>query len=103
MSSFTRISTDKANELMQNNVTIVDVRDPQSFQNGHIDGAVLLDNASVESFLNTADKALPVIVYCYHGNSSQQAGQYLAEQGFDQVYSMDGGFESWKIQYPTVS
>ncbi len=42
----------------------------------------------------------PAVVVCYHGRSSQGAAQYLAEQGFDTVYSMDGGFESWRLAYP---
>lgn len=103
MTSFTRISIDKANELMQGEASIVDVRDPQSFQNGHLAGAILLDNNTVESFIQSTNKDLPVIVYCYHGNSSQQAGQFLAEQGFTQVYSMDGGFEEWKTRYSAVT
>ncbi len=32
---------------------------------------------------------------CYHGISSQGAAQYLVNQGFEEVYSVDGGFEAW--------
>ena len=103
MSDFTRISTEQAQQLMQDEVSIVDVRDPQSFQSGHIADALLLDNNSVQAFIANTPKTTPVIVYCYHGNSSQQAGQFLAEQGFEKVYSMDGGFEAWKVSYPTDS
>jgi thiosulfate sulfurtransferase len=39
-------------------------------------------------------------VCCYHGNSSQGAAQYFAEQGFTQAYSLDGGYEMWKVLYP---
>lgn len=37
----------------------------------------------------------PVLVMCYHGISSQGAAQYLVNQGFEEVYSVDGGFEAW--------
>ncbi len=41
---------------------------------------------------------------CYHGISSQGAAQYLINQGFDAVYSVDGGFEAWHRQsLPTAS
>lgn len=103
MPAFSRISIQQANELIQANATVVDVRDPQSFQAGHIQGAVLLDNNTVGSFIDNTAKDSAVVVYCYHGNSSQQAGQYLAEQGFEQVYSIDGGFEAWKSCYPSTS
>ena len=42
----------------------------------------------------------PLIVACYHGNSSQSAAAYLAHQGFSEVYSLDGGFELWRATYP---
>lgn len=38
----------------------------------------------------------PLVVVCYHGISSQNAAQYLHEQGFDDVYSLDGGFQAWR-------
>ena len=99
MTAFKRISIVAAKELMdKGNVSIVDVRDGQSFNNGHIDGAILLDNTTVDSFIENTALETPVIVYCYHGNSSQNAGQFLTEKGFTDVYSMDGGFELWRSQ-----
>jgi len=44
-------------------------------------------------------KNIPLIVYCYHGNSSKSAAHYFCENGFTQVYSMDGGFEAWRLKY----
>jgi thiosulfate sulfurtransferase len=43
---------------------------------------------------------MPLIVSCYHGNSSQSAAAYLCSQGFTEVYSLDGGFEVWRTTYP---
>ncbi|ARN74903.1 thiosulfate sulfurtransferase GlpE [Oceanicoccus sagamiensis] len=100
MADFKRISTIEAKALIDTGTaSIVDVRDAQSFNNGHIEGALLLDNNSVDSFISSTAKDTPVIVYCYHGNSSQNAGQFLAEQGFTEVYSVDGGFELWRTQF----
>lgn len=100
MMGFKRISTTEAKALIDTrNTRIVDVRDRQSFQNGHIEGAVLLDNNNVDSFIDTTTNDTPIIVYCYHGNSSQNVGQFLAEKGFTEVYSIDGGFELWRTQY----
>ncbi|MBL2893588.1 thiosulfate sulfurtransferase GlpE, partial [Klebsiella pneumoniae] len=41
-----------------------------------------------------------VMVMCYHGNSSKGAAQYLLQQGFDKVYSVDGGFDAWHRHFP---
>ena len=101
MTELRRISIEQALALIgQQNPVIVDVRDPQSYRMSRIQGAVHLSNDNIGSFLQETDRQRPVLVYCYHGNSSISAGQFLAEQGFAEVMSMDGGFESWRTQYP---
>lgn len=79
---------------------LVDIRDPQSFDAGHAPGAFHLTNTSLQAFMLQHDIARPVMVICYHGNSSRSVAQYLLHQGVDAVYSIDGGFEAWVRQYP---
>lgn len=103
MSEFQRISIAQAlAKINQGQVAIADIRDEQSFQMGHIAGSYHLTNGTLNGFMQQIDFATPVIVVCYHGNSSQSAAQYLVQQGFDEVYSMDGGFEGWRQHYPFV-
>jgi thiosulfate sulfurtransferase len=82
------------------NINIVDIRDPASYATGHIANATHLSDNNVQEFIEKTDKDLPLIVYCYHGNSSQGAAAYFQEQGFKEVYSMAGGFESWRFTHP---
>lgn len=104
--NFKRIGWDEARELVlahgESGVHLVDVRDEQSFENGHVDSAVHLAGSSVGEFIASADTEKPVLVYCYHGNMSQSAAAYLAEEGFDSTYSIDGGYETFNEQ-PWVS
>jgi thiosulfate sulfurtransferase len=79
---------------------IVDIRDPASFQAGHIPNALHLSNESLPDFLRDGDFDAPVVVCCYHGISSQQAAQFLISQDFTDVYSLDGGFTDWQLQHP---
>ncbi|MEW6989818.1 thiosulfate sulfurtransferase GlpE [Colwelliaceae bacterium 6441] len=79
---------------------VVDIRDPTSFQNGHIPDAIHLTNDNITDFIREADLDAPVVVCCYHGNSSQQAAQFLASQDFTEVYSLDGGFVDWQLHFP---
>ena len=98
---FKHINAQQLIEFQDNSdVQIVDIRDPQSYSMGHIPSAFLLDNNNVAQYIAAADLSKPLVVCCYHGNSSQGAAQYLAEQGFSDVYSLDGGFEIWKVAYP---
>ena len=46
------------------------------------------------------DKNKPLVVYCYHGISSQGAAAYFSEKGFKEVSSMIGGFEGWLSAFP---
>ena len=101
MNSFKQLSIADARIMLeQQDVTLVDIRDPQAFAAGHIAGAIALDNSSLQSFLESADLDKPLIVYCYHGHSSMSAAQFLYEKGFDEVYSMEGGYEQWRSQPP---
>ena len=100
MSDFKRIDPHTASQLLDNDAQLVDIRDPQSFDFGHIPGAIRLDNDNLADFVANANQQAPLIVCCYHGNSSQGAAAYLVGQGFSDVYSLDGGFELWRATYP---
>ncbi|MBD2859766.1 thiosulfate sulfurtransferase GlpE [Spongiibacter sp. KMU-158] len=101
MDSFKRISIEQAKALMdQDNCQLADIRDEMSYQQGHIAGASHLGNHNLQGFIEQADPDAPLIIYCYHGNSSQSAAQYFIEKDFTEVYSMDGGFEMWRLNEP---
>ena len=101
METFKHLSVDDAPTLLADQRTvIVDVRDAESFRNGHISGAQHLDNDGIADFIQAREFDDPIIVCCYHGNMSQSAATFLIEQGFDEVYSLDGGFEAWANRHP---
>ena len=84
----------------KNSAAIVDIRDPASFKAGHIPNAIHLSDSTVEQFIIDTDKNKPLVVYCYHGISSQGAAAYFSEKGFKEVSSMIGGFEGWLSAFP---
>lgn len=100
MAMFNRINPEQAAALYRQGAQLVDIRDSQSFAQGHMPGAVRLDNSNLAAWVANAEQARPLIVCCYHGNSSQPAADYLAGLGFTEVYSLDGGFELWQQSYP---
>ncbi|MBW8191226.1 thiosulfate sulfurtransferase GlpE [Neiella marina] len=101
MSAFSRISPADAHAMMASGaIQIADIRDPAAFAKGRMNGALRLDNTNVAELVLHGEFEQPLIVCCYHGISSQPAAEYLAQQGFEQVYSLDGGFEAWSQQFP---
>ena len=101
--AFQRISCEQARALFDNPaLKVADIRDFNSYSRSHITGAVLVDNSNVQAFMQSAPKDAPLLVCCYHGNSSQGAAGFSAEQGYQEVYSLDGGFELWKVAAPEL-
>lgn len=80
----------------QQAVAVVDVRDEESFKEAHIPDAIHLTMDALQTFTETGNKRTPVLVYCYHGVTSQSVAQLLVEAGFECVYSLIGGFECWQ-------
>ena len=85
MGNYKRITTEKAQELMTDQATVIDVRDRQSYSMGHIENAVHVSDENIQQFIDEANKSKPLIIYCYRGNSSQDAADYLSEEGFTNV------------------
>jgi len=82
-------------------VQLVDVRRPDEFASGHIEGAQLID-VTESDFLDRAQKSLdpkrPVAVYCRSGKRSLRAAQMLQKVGFKVIYNLDTGYLGW-VQY----
>ena len=99
MDSFKFIEIDQAiNKINNDNPIIVDIRDKDSFEKGHIDGALNLSNNNIDNFVSDTGKNQNIIVCCYHGNNSQRAAKFLTDRGFKNVYSLNGGYEKWKSE-----
>lgn len=104
MSGFRHIgAADAAALIAEGKADVVDIRDVMSFGAGHIPGARHLTNTNLPDFLAGADRRRPVIVCCYHGHSSQDAAEFLIEHDFAEVYSLDGGIETWRCNHPVES
>jgi sulfur-carrier protein adenylyltransferase/sulfurtransferase len=77
---------------------IVDVRERDEWDEGHLPGAVHVPRGHLESRIEATvpDKSSPVLVYCAAGNRSAFAAKTLEELGYEQVLSLAGGFTEWK-------
>lgn len=98
MNEFKRVSVTEAMNMVQDpNTIIVDIRDEESFKQEHILNSIHVSNEEFPFFVERTPKDQPILVVCYHGNSSQGVAHYLILQGFDEVYSLDGGYNDWKL------
>ena len=95
--SYQQITQEEAKEMMDNQeVIILDVREQDEYDGGHIPGARLLP---VDTIASAAPEALPdlqaeIWVYCQSGRRSAAAGRALLAMGYQQVRDL-GGIGGW--------
>jgi sulfur-carrier protein adenylyltransferase/sulfurtransferase len=83
---------------------LLDVREQDEWDEGHIPGAVHVPRGFLESRIEQVapDRARPVVVYCAGGARSAFAAKALEELGYESVVSLAGGYTDWKRNgYPT--
>lgn len=91
-----RICADELVDLIKRpGVLLIDTRDRDSFEKGHISSAMHATTGELERLLFQIPKSAPVVIYCYHGNASLVHGQMFVDFGFEEVYSLNGGYEGW--------
>src|SRR5215207_9574963 len=99
-SAIDEVSTDTAAEHIAAGYTVLDVREPDEYQEGAIAGAIHIPRGHLESQIENriADKSAPVLIYCAGGTRSAFAAKTMLELGYSTVESMAGGFGRWKDQ-----
>jgi sulfur-carrier protein adenylyltransferase/sulfurtransferase len=89
----------RARELIEScDPVIVDVREQDEWDEGHIPGALHIPRGNLESRIESAapDRSRELVVYCAAGNRSAFAAKTLEELGYEDVVSLSGGFTDWK-------
>lgn len=77
---------------------ILDVRTADEFLKGHLENAINIDwySAEFKNRISVFDKTKPVMVYCLSGGRSAEAANVLRNEGFKEVYEMNGGIMKWR-------
>lgn len=99
--SYQQITQEEAKEMMDTQeVIVLDVREQNEYDSGHIPDAVLLPAGTIDE--DTAAAVIPekdstVLVYCRSGNRSKTASSALAELGYTNIYEF-GGINTWPYE-----
>jgi molybdopterin/thiamine biosynthesis adenylyltransferase/rhodanese-related sulfurtransferase len=94
----TEVSTEQAADHIAAGSAVLDVREPDEYQEGALPGAVHIPRGHLEAQVEgrLLDKEAPVVVYCAGGVRSAFAAKTMQELGYEHVESMAGGFGRWK-------
>lgn len=77
-------------------VTLVDVREPEEYEESRIEGCILIPLGELSSrALRELDPSADIVVYCHLGVRSMHATIGLKQLGFERVRSLQGGIEAW--------
>src|SRR5438094_7777613 len=87
-----------AEAIARPGTVVLDVREPDEYEQGAIPGAVHLPRGHLESKIENqvADRSTPIVIHCASGVRSAFAAKTLQDLGYTDVVSMAGGFNKWK-------
>ena len=91
-----QVSVVELKELMLSEATyeLVDVRTELERSIAAIDGFRLLDQAYHDKLID-CDRETAIVFQCHHGIRSQHAAEYFRQQGFRNLYNVQGGIDAW--------
>lgn len=87
--------------LWAQNIMIIDVREREEWDCGHIDGAIHLPLSALmtdPSVFPAQLESSPCVLYCQAGYRSKKAVEILQQEGFTNLYSLKGGYDAWCVQ-----
>ena len=97
-SAIAEVNTDGAAAAIANGAIVLDVREPDEYDEGALLGAIHIPRGHLEAQIESRiiDKQAPIVAYCAGGVRSAFAAKTLAELGYTNVLSMEGGYGRWK-------
>ena len=84
---------------MYPDIVILDVRTEEEFNVEHLEDAINIPLQDLPWKFVELDKKKTILVYCKNGNKSAQASQTLVNNGFSNIYHLEGGITSWKNEH----
>ena len=92
------ITVEEAKQQMAANseLAVLDLRAPYEAEQGKIEGALMVDEKLGQEIVSSWPRDREIILYCQHGERSLTTTQFLKTQGFQNVYTLKGGFEAWQ-------
>jgi rhodanese-related sulfurtransferase len=101
-SRISEVEPAEVTRLVADGAVLIDVRERDEYETGHIDGALLCSRDQLEDAISTLvpDKHTPIICYCGGGNRGALAADTLQQLGYDQVHSVAGGLRQYRKANP---
>lgn len=95
-SRYETIDSNEAMDLIDEGAIVIDVRESDEFNTGHIKDAINIPLGSIDTV--DYDMNTTIIVYCATGMRSMEAAKKLSSMGYTALYNLDGGLINWGFE-----
>ena len=95
MGAYFNLDPDALQDLLRSSPVLIDVRTDTEVARGLIPGALHIPLHLLPARLEEISRDRAVVIYCQSGARSAQASNFLADNGWAQVYNLAGGFSAW--------
>lgn len=84
-------------EQNQQDAMLIDVRTPEEYADGAIEGSINIDykNENFKNMIAQFDHSKPYLLYCRSGARSASASQVMIDMGFKNITNIKGGYNSY--------
>ena len=90
------VEAKEARRALIDGAAVLDVREPDEFDSGHIEGAVHMPLGDIAANIDTLPRDRPIVIYCGHGERAASAVSMLERAGFESLLNLKGGFGGWR-------
>jgi rhodanese-related sulfurtransferase len=90
------VTPEEALHRQEAGAVIVDVREPDEWQSGHVPGAKHIPLGSLGARVNELDPSAEIIAVCHSGVRSEAAVKALRRAGFANAWNLAGGMVAWE-------
>ncbi len=96
---YKEITQEVAYQMMDDSVVIIDVREKDEYNSGHIKNSINISVNHIRNKINdyVSDKDKVILLYCRSGARAKEAAQYLINMGYSNVYTF-GGILDWSYE-----
>jgi rhodanese-related sulfurtransferase len=94
------ISPNELKEMLMNEegIKLIDVREKWEHNIARIDGSDLIPMNTFAGYYKNLDMDKKIVVFCHHGSRSYSVCQFMIQNGFKNVYNLEGGINAWSFQ-----
>lgn len=94
---FTDISADQLKSMMDTdkNIVLVDVRETDEYDQGHIQGSLLLPTSEIQQRLKELPADKTIVLVCATGSRSSAVATFLVQNNYKNIYNLQGGLAEW--------